>query len=72
MGREELLGTLDEGAILVEVSSDGVEKGGLDARKPAISARRRNKALAASHPNAFQLKGWEVRVEGCHEGRGAS
>lgn len=25
--------------------------------------------MAASHPNAFQLKGWEVRVEGCHEGR---
>lgn len=28
VGREELLGTLDEGVILVGVSSDRVEKGG--------------------------------------------
>lgn len=55
MGREELLGTLVERAALVGVSSDGVERGGLDARKLAVSALRRNKALAGSHANAFQL-----------------
>lgn len=63
MGREELLGSLDEGTTLVRVSSDGMEREGLDARKPAISARRRNKALAGSHPNAFQLKELGVGVE---------
>lgn len=68
MGREELLGTLDEGVILVGVSSDRVERGGLDARKPAISAWRRNKALASSLRNARQLKGWGAGVEGCPKG----
>lgn len=63
------MGTLDEGVILVGVSSDRVEKGGLDARKPAVCARRRNKALAGSLPNACQLKGWGAGVEGCPEGR---
>lgn len=56
MGEEELQGTKDEGAMLAGVSSDKVGGGGLNARKAAISARRRNKAEAGSHPNGFQLK----------------
>lgn len=39
------------------VSSDGVERGGLDATEKAIPLRRGNKAVAGPHPNAFQLKG---------------
>lgn len=56
MGEEELLGTSLERAMLAGVSSDRVEMGGLNARKAAISARGRNKAVVGSHPNAFRLK----------------
>lgn len=42
--------------MLAGVSSDRVEMGGLNARKAAISARGRNKAVVGSYPNAFRLK----------------